>query len=96
SKAADGYRRLGATHHLARVEQEPTTPEAEARPVTGWASLTPTEAEVARLVGEGLTNAEIAEQQRSSRRTVETHMNRIYRKLEAPNRVVLARLARER
>jgi DNA-binding CsgD family transcriptional regulator/tetratricopeptide (TPR) repeat protein len=96
TRAADLYRQLGAAHHLAQVEDRPRDLADEPRPVMGWASLTPTEQEVARLVGDGLTNTEIAERQRSSRRTVETHVSRLYRKLDAPNRVVLAQQARDR
>jgi DNA-binding CsgD family transcriptional regulator/tetratricopeptide (TPR) repeat protein len=98
ARAAALYRHLGAAHHLARVEDRPSAriDQPTARATSGWASLTPTELEIARLVGEGLTNAQIAERQASSRRTVETHVSRLYRKLEAPNRVVLAQQARDR
>jgi DNA-binding CsgD family transcriptional regulator len=95
AKAADGYRGLGASRHLARVEAQSPVATTGERPATGWDSLTPAEAAVAALVGEGLTNAEIAERQGTSRRTVETHVSRLYRKLEVPNRVVLARVAHE-
>lgn len=60
------------------------------RPVTGWESLTRAEHAVAALVGEGLPNAEIAERLYISRRTVETHVSRLYQKLQLKGRVTLA------
>jgi DNA-binding CsgD family transcriptional regulator len=51
------------------------------RPATGWASLTPSELEVVRLVGEHLTNPEIAARLFVSRATVKTHLVHIFAKL---------------
>ena len=51
------------------------------RPSSGWASLTPTELDVARLVCDGLANKEIATQLFVSPRTVQTHLTHIYTKL---------------
>ena len=51
------------------------------RPTSGWASLTPTERDVVRLVGEGLANNEIAARLFVSRRTVQTHLTHVYAKL---------------
>lgn len=59
----------------------------------GWESLTKTEREVVTLVGEGLTNAEIAVQRFVSVRTVETHVRHILAKLGIPSRRQLAREA---
>jgi DNA-binding CsgD family transcriptional regulator len=64
------------------------------RPVSGWASLTPTERQVAGLVAEGLTNPEIAARLFISRATVKTHLVHIYAKLALTNRVELASAAR--
>lgn len=61
----------------------------------GWDSLTAAERDVAELVGEGLRNREIADRLFISRRTVESHMSRLYTKLGAENRVALARVIRE-
>lgn len=63
------------------------------RPTVGWASLTPTELEVARLVSEGLGNPEIAAKLFVSRSTVKTHLVHIYAKLTITGRAELAATA---
>jgi DNA-binding CsgD family transcriptional regulator len=63
------------------------------RPSTGWASLTPTELDVVRLVAEGLTNPEIGSRLFISRATVKTHLSHVYAKLDVSNRTELAALA---
>jgi DNA-binding CsgD family transcriptional regulator len=60
------------------------------RPSIGWASLTPTELEVARLVGRGLTNPGIAGELFMSRATVKTHLTHIFNKLGVTSRAALA------
>jgi DNA-binding CsgD family transcriptional regulator len=60
------------------------------RPTTGWASLTPTEADVARLAGEGLTNKQIAARLLMGSETVKTHLSRVYDKLHVRTRAALA------
>lgn len=60
------------------------------RPATGWASLTPTELDVARLVSEGLSGKDIAARLFVSPRTVQTHLTHIYAKLGVSSRVQLA------
>jgi DNA-binding CsgD family transcriptional regulator len=60
------------------------------RPSSGWASLTPTELDVVRLVSEGLTNKEIAERLFISPRTVQTYLTHVYAKLGLTSRVQLA------
>jgi DNA-binding CsgD family transcriptional regulator len=63
------------------------------RPSTGWASLTPTELEVVRLVVDGLNNPEIGSRLFMSRGTVKTHLGHMYAKLGVANRTELAALA---
>lgn len=64
------------------------------RPATGWASLTPTELEVARVVTEGLSNPQVGARLFMSRGTVKTHLSHIYAKLGVANRTELAAASR--
>jgi DNA-binding NarL/FixJ family response regulator len=66
------------------------------RPATGWASLTPTELDVVRLVADGLSNPEIGGRLFMSRGTVKTHLSHVYAKLGVANRTELATLATPR
>jgi DNA-binding CsgD family transcriptional regulator len=66
---------------------------ARRRPTTGWASLTPTELEVVRLVVDGLSNLEVGSRLFMSRGTVKTHLSHVYAKLGVANRTELATLA---
>ncbi len=59
------------------------------RPSSGWASLTPTELDVVRLVSEGLGNKDIATRLFMSPRTVQTHLTHVYTKLGLASRVQL-------
>ena len=67
-----------------------------ARPQTGWASLTPTEREVVRLVATGGSNHEIADQLFVSVSTVKTHLSHVYAKLPVEGRTDLAAQAAQR
>ncbi|MFN3600812.1 MAG: LuxR C-terminal-related transcriptional regulator [Dietzia sp.] len=92
--AADRARSLatpGSQHHTHAERMLATTeisgslagltgPGGPAGPVPPGVSLTRRESEVAELVGQGLTNAEIAAELHLSKRTVEGHLNRIYTK----------------
>ena len=51
------------------------------------ASLTPREHEVLMLIGRGITMRQMATRLGISPRTVETHMAKLYRKLEVRTRV---------
>jgi DNA-binding CsgD family transcriptional regulator len=63
------------------------------RPSSGWASLTPTERDVVRLVSDGLANNDIAARLFVSPRTVQTHLTHVYSKLGLTSRVQLAQEA---
>ena len=60
------------------------------RPATGWASLTPAEREVARLVSEGLRNDAIARRLFIAPGTVKVHLSHIFAKLGITTRTELA------
>jgi len=96
-EAIEVYQRVGALMDLTRAEAALRSlgirrgrRGARRRPSTGWASLTPTEVEVVRLVTEGLTNAEVGRRLFISRRTVETHLSHVFGKLGVSSRVQLA------
>jgi DNA-binding NarL/FixJ family response regulator len=55
------------------------------------ASLTRREYDVAELVSAGLTNRQVAERLHLSTRTVESHLARVFVKLDVSTRAVLAR-----
>ena len=60
------------------------------RPATGWASLTPAELEVVRLVREGLRNDAIARRLFIAPGTVKVHLSHIFAKLGFTTRAELA------
>jgi DNA-binding CsgD family transcriptional regulator/tetratricopeptide (TPR) repeat protein len=88
---------------LAALEQSrvATTTSAEASPHSAKpsprypAGLTSREVEVLRLVAQGLTDAQVAEQLVVSPRTVTTHLTSIYNKLGVNSRVAATRFAIE-
>jgi predicted ATPase/class 3 adenylate cyclase/DNA-binding CsgD family transcriptional regulator len=63
------------------------------RPSSGWASLTPAERDVVRLVTEGLGNKDIGTRLFISPRTVQTHLTHVYNKLGLSSRVQLVQEA---
>jgi DNA-binding CsgD family transcriptional regulator len=58
-----------------------------ARPASGWESLTPTEARIARLIAGGRSNPEIAEELFLSRNTVQSHVSHILAKFGVRSRI---------
>ena len=60
------------------------------RPATGWASLTPAELQVVRLVGKSLRNDAIARRLFITPGTVKVHLSHIFAKLGTTNRAELA------
>jgi DNA-binding CsgD family transcriptional regulator len=63
------------------------------RPTSGWASLTPAERDVVRLVSKGLSNNDVATRLFVSPRTVQTHLTHVYTKLSLTSRVQLVQEA---
>ncbi len=86
--AATAERRLAARLRHLGVRQGARG--ARRRPDTGWGSLTPTELQIAELVGRGLTSPQVAARLYISPRTVQTHISHILRKLALRSRVELA------
>ena len=91
---------LAAAIRAARVGQPTLAPEATkvliqktTRPLTIGQDLTIREREVLRLLVDGLSNPEIAEQLNLSRSTVKTHVSHILEKLGVDSRVEVVTLA---
>ena len=89
------FERLGARPWAERAAYElaatgsvgPSKPRAA--PID---ALTPQELQIARLVADGRNNAEAAAAMFLSRKTVETHLTRVYRKLSVRSRTELTRM----
>ena len=71
----------------ARARDRGRDPDADEG---GWAELTASEERIVTLVGEGLSNSEIATRLGISRRTVESHLYHAYPELGLSSRVELA------
>jgi class 3 adenylate cyclase/DNA-binding CsgD family transcriptional regulator len=98
-EAATIYLESGAVHDLARVDAALRAAGARRRrrgPAVapkGWDALSPTERKVVELVAHGLSNPQIASALFISRRTVETHVSHIFRKVGVSSRTQLATAA---
>jgi two-component system nitrate/nitrite response regulator NarL len=82
-------RRLAARVVRDLVETTRSVPLDRSRP--GFASMSPREEEILRLLADGLTDREIGEALSISTRTVETHVSNVLRKLDARNRAEATR-----
>jgi DNA-binding CsgD family transcriptional regulator len=81
----------------ARTELEATGARPRSAVLSGADSLTPSEARVARMAVEGMTNREIAQDLFVTAKTVETHLRHVYQKLGISKRAELSgALAAER
>jgi DNA-binding CsgD family transcriptional regulator len=102
-EALEIWEGAGATHDAARVLARlrdagapPGKRGPRRRAEDGWDALTESERRVVDLVGEGLTYREIGERLFISRRTVESHVARAFRKLGVNSRAELAAVLLER
>jgi DNA-binding CsgD family transcriptional regulator len=88
----------GATRLATRARDELSRSGARLirEPVSGVEALTPSEVRVAELTAEGLTNREVAQSLFVSEKTVETHLGRVYRKLDIKSRHALPGALAER
>ena len=87
---------LAAQGPVTMPERLPVAPQPTTREKTSPtypAGLTAREVEVLRLVAQGLTDAEVAEQLVISPRTVNTHLTSIYSKLNVNSRSAASRYA---
>jgi DNA-binding CsgD family transcriptional regulator len=101
-RRVDARRQLRTAHDLfsdfgmeafaerARVELEATGEHARKRTAETRRDLTPQETQIARLAGEGLSNAEIGARLFISKHTVEYHLRKVFTKLGINSRTKLA------
>jgi DNA-binding CsgD family transcriptional regulator len=91
--AHDLFEAMGARSFAGRARQELTATGATAhsRRNATLDELTPQEARIARLAGEGLSNPEIAARLYISKGTVDYHLNKVFRKLGIRSRAQLHR-----
>jgi ATP/maltotriose-dependent transcriptional regulator MalT len=75
---------------LAREELAASGARPQRERLSGIDALTGSELRVARMAAEGLSNPEIAQALFVSRKTIETHLGSVYRKLDVNGREALA------
>jgi DNA-binding CsgD family transcriptional regulator len=102
ARRRDARRQLRTAHDLfsdfgmeafaerARVELEATGEHARKRTVETRGDLTPQETQIARLVRDGLSNAEIGARLFISKHTVDYHLRKVFTKLGINSRTKLA------
>jgi DNA-binding CsgD family transcriptional regulator len=93
------FESLGARPWAARVRAELAASGVKGQRARDWSGrhnglqeLSPQELQVARIAGRGQNNSEVAAGLFISRKTVEAHLTRVYRKLEIRSRTELARI----
>jgi DNA-binding CsgD family transcriptional regulator len=97
AEATDSYANLGAEWDIRRADTRLLRygiRRGRGRSRTsapGWDSLTPTEAKIAQLISLGRSTPDIAQDLLLSRRTVQTHVSHILRKLNGRSRVDIVR-----
>jgi DNA-binding CsgD family transcriptional regulator len=89
--------RCGASALVERAREELAATGVRPRRPAAWGAeaLTATERRIASMAANGMSNPEIAQALFVSRRTVETHLGRVYRKLDVSGRDELADRLRE-
>lgn len=94
SQALETFARLGAVTWARKAEIELEASGAAIRRATPApaSQLTPREFQICELVAEGATNPEIAAKLFLSRKTIESHLGRIFAKLGVRSRTELTRL----
>jgi DNA-binding CsgD family transcriptional regulator len=97
TSAVAAYELLGAERYRRQLLADLRTAGLTLRPrrahrraTAGWDSLTDAERAIVALVADGKSNTEIGAQLFVSRRTVESHLVRVYAKLDVRNRAELA------
>jgi len=97
-RALEVYTEVGATWDARRVRSRLRGLGVRRRltsadgPSAGWAALTSSETEVARLVAAGRTNREVADRLFLSPHTINSHLRHIFSKLDINSRVELSRI----
>jgi DNA-binding CsgD family transcriptional regulator len=92
-RAATTFERLGARPWLEATRRELAASGETLRAATPDARdlLTPQELQIARLVGDGMTNREVASSLFLSPKTIESHLQNAYRKLGVHSRTQLSK-----
>jgi DNA-binding CsgD family transcriptional regulator len=92
--AVDGFARLGAEpwERRAAAELRATGETARRRDPSTLDDLTPQERQIAQMVAEGATNRDVAGRLFLSPRTVDYHLQKVFRKLDLTTRTQLAGL----